>query len=76
MPKCAKFLKDILPNKRKLEKYETMMLIEECSAAILWQKLPPKLKDLGSFTITCTIENSYYAKPLCDLGMSVNLMPF
>ena len=40
----AKFLKEILRNKRKLEDYETVKLNEECSAIIL-NKLPPKLKD-------------------------------
>ena len=38
----AKFLKEILGNKRKLEDYETVKLNEECSAIIL-NKLPPKL---------------------------------
>ncbi|GKU87120.1 hypothetical protein SLEP1_g1569 [Rubroshorea leprosula] len=46
MPSYAKFLKEILSNKRKLEEYETMKLTEECST-ILQNKLPPKLKDPG-----------------------------
>ena len=50
MPKYAKFLKDIISRKRKLEEHETVMLTEEISA-ILQKKLPPKLKDPGSFTI-------------------------
>ena len=54
MPSYVKFMKDILSNKRKLEEYETLALTEECSA-ILQKKLPPKLKDPGSFTIPCTI---------------------
>ena len=54
MPSYAKFLKEILSNKRKLEDEETVMLTEECSA-ILQKKLPPKLKDPGSFTIPCVI---------------------
>ncbi|XP_056169335.1 uncharacterized protein LOC130138641 [Syzygium oleosum] len=75
MPSYAKFLKEILANKRKLEDYETVKLNEECSA-ILQNKLPPKLKDPGSFTIPCTIGNSYFDKALCDLGASINLMPY
>lgn len=35
----AKFIKDILSNKRKIEDYETVMLMEECST-ILQNKLP------------------------------------
>ncbi|KAJ8770202.1 hypothetical protein K2173_011537 [Erythroxylum novogranatense] len=47
MPSYAKFLKEILSNKRKLEEHETVALTVECSAAIQ-NKLPPKLKDPGS----------------------------
>ena len=50
------------------------MLTEECSA-ILQRKLPPKLKDPGSFTIPCNIGDVKFEKVLCDLGASVNLMP-
>lgn len=74
MPKYAKFLKDIISNKKKLEGFETVKLNEECSSIVL-KKLPPKLKDPGSFTIPCTIGNSYFEKALCDLGASINLMP-
>ncbi|KAJ4716943.1 DNA-directed DNA polymerase [Melia azedarach] len=75
MPSYAKFMKEILSNKRKLEENEAVMLTEECSA-ILQNKLPPKLKDPGSFTIPCTIGECYFEKALCDLGASMNLMPF
>ncbi|XP_070020561.1 uncharacterized protein [Nicotiana sylvestris] len=34
-----------------------------------------KLSDPGSFTIPCTIGNFAFAKALCDLGASINLMP-
>jgi len=74
MPKYATFLIDILRNKSKLEDHETMMLNENCHA-IIQKKLPPKLKDPGSFTIPYTIGNSYFDKALCDLGSSINLMP-
>ena len=67
-------MKVILRNKRKLEDNETIILNEECSV-ILLNKLPPKLKDSGSFTIPYTIGNSYFEKVLCDLGASINLMP-
>ncbi|XP_022872663.1 uncharacterized protein LOC111391644 [Olea europaea var. sylvestris] len=74
MPSYVKFMKDILSNKRRLEEYETVALTEECSA-ILQKKLPPKLKDPGSFTIPCSIGNSMFERALCDLGASINLMP-
>jgi len=75
MLKYAKFLKEILSNKRKLIEFETIALSEECLVIIL-KKLPPKLKDPGSFTIPCTIGDSHFEKALCDLGASINLMPF
>ncbi|XP_022847624.1 uncharacterized protein LOC111370160 [Olea europaea var. sylvestris] len=73
MPSYAKFMKDILSNKKKLEDNETVMLTEECSI-IPQHKLPPKLKDPWSFTIPCNIGNLYIDKALCDLGASINLM--
>ncbi|KAL0367422.1 UNVERIFIED_CONTAM: hypothetical protein Sradi_3632300 [Sesamum radiatum] len=75
MPSSAKFLKEVLSTKRKWEGGETVKLNEECSA-ILQNKLPPKLKDPGSFYIPCTIGNIDFDKVLCDLGASVNLMPY
>ena len=74
MPKYAKFLKEMLSNKRKLVDNEKVMLTEECST-ILQRKLPPKLKDPRSYTIPCTIGDFDFDKVLCDLGASVNLMP-
>src|ERR1044072_8672232 len=75
MPAYAKFTKEILSRRRKLsEESEPIMLSEECSA-ILQRKLPPKLKDPGSFTISVDIEGLTVGKALCDLGASINLMP-
>ena len=73
MLKYAKFLKDIVSKKQKLEEHETVMLTEE-SSAILQKKLPPKLKDPRSCIIPCTIGKSYFDRALCDLGASINLM--
>ncbi|KAL5760690.1 hypothetical protein ACOSQ2_019528 [Xanthoceras sorbifolium] len=75
MPTYVKFLKEIISNKRRFEDFETVTLTEECSAIIL-NKLSPKLKDPGSFTIPCTIGNTKFGNALCDLGASINLMPF
>ena len=74
MPSYVKFMKDILSQKRRLADFETVNLTEECSA-ILQRKLPQRLKDPGSFTIPCTIENAIFERALCDLGASINLMP-
>ena len=74
MPSYAKFLKEILSNKRKLEEYETVDLTEECSA-VIQNKFPAKRKDLGSLSIPCLLGNVYIERALCDLGPSVSLMP-
>jgi len=56
MPECAKFIKEILKNKKKLEDHETVILNKECSA-ILLNKFPPKIKDPRSFSIPCIVGN-------------------
>ncbi|XP_061345683.1 uncharacterized protein LOC133291437, partial [Gastrolobium bilobum] len=40
-----------------------------------YKKLPPKLKDPGSFSISIAIGDVEVGKALCDLGASINLMP-
>ncbi|XP_075521398.1 uncharacterized protein LOC142554621 [Primulina tabacum] len=75
MPNYAKFIKDVMSKKRKLQEFETVKLTEECSA-IIQRKLPQKLKDPWSFTIPCVIGGSRINRALCDLGASINLMPF
>nr|XP_017227786.1 PREDICTED: uncharacterized protein LOC108203384 [Daucus carota subsp. sativus] len=74
MPNYVKFMKDILTKKRRLGEFETVALTKECSS-FLQHKLPTKMKDPGSFTIPCTIGDSYCGMALCDLGASINLMP-
>jgi hypothetical protein len=74
MPSYAKFLKEILTNKRKVDVDDIVALTEECST-IIQNKMPPKLKDPGSFSIPCVIDNYIIDKALCDLGASVSLMP-
>ena len=54
VPKYEKFLKELCTNKKRFNGQETVALSEEASA-ILQRKLPPKLKDTGSFTIPCVI---------------------
>ena len=66
-------MKDITSRKRKIEDHETIALTEECSACIQ-NKLPTKLKDLGRFTISCTIGHLNFTNTLYDLGASVSLM--
>ncbi|XP_059315384.1 uncharacterized protein LOC132065992 [Lycium ferocissimum] len=75
MPSYAKFLKEILSSKRKLEEAFAVVLAKKCSA-ILQNELPQKLGDPCSFTIPCTLGGVYFEKALCDSGASINLMSF
>ncbi|XP_076948303.1 uncharacterized protein LOC143620500 [Bidens hawaiensis] len=74
MPKYAKFLKEVLSNKKKLEELSCVTSNEECSA-ILLNKLPKKITDSSSFTIPCLISSLSVSNALADLGASINLMP-
>ncbi|XP_045791784.1 uncharacterized protein LOC123886512 [Trifolium pratense] len=70
IPSYAKFLKEILSNKRKIEDIGQV----ECNA-ISENKLAPKLEDPGNFSIPCVVGRYVIDKALCDLGASVSLMP-
>jgi len=75
MSKYTKYLKEILSNKGKLANFATIGLNEECFVIVL-RKLPLKLSDIGSFSIPCTIGILQNDRALCDLGASINLMPY
>nr|CAE02471.2 OSJNBa0042D13.24 [Oryza sativa Japonica Group]CAE05169.2 OSJNBa0013A04.6 [Oryza sativa Japonica Group] len=69
VPTYARYLKDIVNNKRLLPTTEVVKLTEQCSNVIL-HNLPEKKKDSGCPMITCSIDQA-----LCDLGASVSVMP-
>ncbi|XP_017412972.1 uncharacterized protein LOC108324542 [Vigna angularis] len=74
MPSYAKFFKELLTKKRKYIEEETIE-VQGNFSAIIQKILPPKFKDLGSFTIPCTIGKLAVGRALIDLGASINLMP-
>ncbi|XP_024046523.1 uncharacterized protein LOC112100888 [Citrus clementina] len=74
MPNYVKFLKDILARKRRLGEFETVALTQE-SSHMLQSKIPTKVKDPENFTIPYSIGTRYTGRALCDLGVSINLMP-
>nr|XP_028959986.1 uncharacterized protein LOC103436690 [Malus domestica] len=75
LPKYAKFLKELCTNKRRFNDQEIVALSKEVSA-VLQRKLPPKLKDASSFTIPYVIGGKEFKRALCDLGASINPMPY
>ena len=52
------------------------MQISETASAILLRKLPPKMKDPGSFNINITMGEHKIDKAVLDLGASINVMPY
>ncbi|XP_022876965.1 uncharacterized protein LOC111395199 [Olea europaea var. sylvestris] len=63
----------MLTKKRKLPEHETIVLSEEWSA-IIQHRIPPKLKDPGSFTLPCSIGDLNDINFLIDSGASINLI--
>ncbi|KAL7596673.1 uncharacterized protein LOC111906112 [Lactuca sativa] len=75
MPKYAKFLKELITNRKNMEEVKKVVLNENCSAAML-KKLPKKKGDPGSVTLPCQFGNLATIYALADSGASVNLMPY
>ena len=74
IPHHAKFMKDIINKKRKLDEGEVVSLTATYSA-IIQKNMSQKMQDLRSFTMPCTIRNIEFDKALCDYGVSINLLP-
>ncbi|XP_015960333.1 uncharacterized protein LOC107484229 [Arachis duranensis] len=74
MPLYTKFLKELINKTRSWHEKKTTMLTEECSA-VIQRGILPKLKDTGSFVVSCTIGKMTLEKALCNLGASINLVP-
>ncbi|XP_070032682.1 uncharacterized protein [Nicotiana tomentosiformis] len=69
----AKFMKDLMTRKWSMN-FETIKVTHQVSAIV--HSMAPKLEDPGAFIIHCTIRSAEFAKTLCDLGASINLMPY
>ncbi|XP_075076478.1 uncharacterized protein LOC142163123 [Nicotiana tabacum] len=67
-------MKDLMSRKFDFQDLATVTLTQTCSAVVT-RPIAEKLSDPGSFTIPCTIGNFAFAKALCDLGASINIMP-
>ena len=74
MPHYAKFMKEIISKKMKLDKGGVVNLTISYNA-IIQKNLLHKMQDPGSFTIPCTIGSYESSEALCDFGASINLMP-
>ncbi|XP_070019437.1 uncharacterized protein [Nicotiana sylvestris] len=70
----AKMMKNLMSHNFDFQDLATVTLTQTCSAVVA-SSIVEKLSDPGSFTIPCTIGNFAFAKALCDLGASINLLP-
>ncbi|XP_070039126.1 uncharacterized protein [Nicotiana tomentosiformis] len=73
MPVYPKFMKDLV-TKNRLMNFETIKVTHQMSAIV--NSMGPKLEDHVAFTIPCTIRSAEFAKALCYLGASINLLPY
>lgn len=74
IPGYAKFMKYLITKNRKVN-YEPIDNVHHCSAKIT-KSLVEKKEDPGEFTIPCTIGSFNFNRALCNLGASINLIPF
>jgi len=76
IPKYVKFVKELCTTKRayKLKGHE-MVSMGEVASVVVKKNMPLKQKDPGAFTIPCVIGNASFKKALCDLGISISVMP-
>jgi hypothetical protein len=70
----ARYLKDILNQRRPIPETNMLVFAERCNAAIL-DGLLDKMGDPGVPTISCLIGTQKFDQALCDLGTSVSVMP-
>nr|XP_016464907.1 PREDICTED: uncharacterized protein LOC107787818 [Nicotiana tabacum] len=74
MSSYAKMMKDLMSRKFNFQDLATVTLTQTYNAVVM-RPIVEKLSNLGSFTIPRTIGNFAFAKPLCDLEASINLIP-
>ena len=73
MPPYAKYMKDIITNKRKIPEAEISTMLANYTFK---DGVPKKLGDPGIPTIPCSIKRNDVKTALCDLGARVSVMPF
>ena len=73
MPPYAKYMKDIITNKRKIPEDEISTMLANYTFKY---GVPKKIGDPGIPTIPCSIKKNYVKTALCDLGAGVSVIPF
>ncbi|XP_042041252.1 uncharacterized protein LOC121786683 [Salvia splendens] len=74
MPPISKFIKDYLAG--KVNEEGRLITEENVSAVIQRSDLPSKKTDPGIFTLPISIRDIQVEHAMCDLGASINVMPY
>ncbi|KAF8089385.1 hypothetical protein N665_0507s0005 [Sinapis alba] len=74
MPALKRYVKSLVTN--KISPKESVMFISKRCNTLLQNRVPEKMKDSGSFVLSCEIGGAIFKRSLYDLGSSVNLMPY
>ncbi|XP_048611624.1 uncharacterized protein LOC125585936 [Brassica napus] len=74
-PSIKKYMKDMMSPNYPTAERSVKMVLEEVSDMIQGET-PTKRPDPGSFVLDCNIQNTRFPRSLCDLGSSVNFMPY
>ena len=72
MKPCAKYMKDIVTNKRKISEAEISTMLANYTFK---GGIPKKHGGPGVPTIPCSIKRNYVKTTLCDLGAGVSVLP-
>ena len=73
MAAYAKYMKDIITNKRKIPAAKISTMLPNYTFK---DQIPKKLGDPRIPTIPCSIKRNYVKATLCHLGAGVTVMPF
>jgi hypothetical protein len=73
VPTYARYLNDILNQKRPIPEMDKLVFVERCSAAVL-DCLPDKMGDPSVPAISRLIRTQKFDQALCDLRASMSIM--
>ncbi|XP_024014243.1 uncharacterized protein LOC112088189 [Eutrema salsugineum] len=73
-PVIRRYVKRMVTN--NLSHEQVVMMISEQVSAVIQNRIPEKLSDPESFVLDFSIFTERFKRSMCDLGSSVNLMPY
>ncbi|XP_042065445.1 uncharacterized protein LOC121808955 [Salvia splendens] len=74
LPPFSRFIKDFIAEKAKAD--GKIVIGENISAVIQKKRIPSKRTDPGMFTLPIIIGDVNIEHAMCDLGASINMLPF